>query len=391
MKITGKKLIGLLFCMLMIVSTIVPVSGTILTEKTSHPLTKGNILYVGGSGPNNYTKIQDAINDSNNGDTIYVFDDSSPYYENIVVNKSIYLIGEDMNTTILQNHTGEKAVVTLVADGITFTGFFIQQYSSNYVNGMDVYSNNNTIQGNTIYSSTNKGISINSLYTTVVYNRVIHAWDGIYVSGLYNNISYNHVTNTSNGLYLSAAYYNMILGNNCTDNFANGIWMGGAYNNTIMYNILSESTLYAGLTAWLSYHNLIMWNTFSDNNKGLQILNGGDNTIVQNNFMNNSINADFQRSPRTEMISLFLLKLLQVPSHNKTFSYKMLSNNTWDENYWDDLTSLPYIINGRINILPRLASHLERLLRNWDVIIALASKNYDVHPAQEPYDIPGMR
>ena len=150
--------------------------------------------------------------------------------------------------------------------------------------------------------------------------------------------------------------------------------------------------MYAGLTAWLCYHNLIMLNNFSDNeNKGMQILNGGSNTIVQNNFINNSINADYQRSPRRELITTILLMLLQFSNHNKTFTYKMLSNNTWDENYWDDLNSVPYVIHGRINILPRLASRLERLLRNWDVIIALASENYDDHPAQEPYDIPGMK
>jgi hypothetical protein len=33
----------------------------------------GNILYVGGGGPGNYTKIQDAINNAINGDTIFVF------------------------------------------------------------------------------------------------------------------------------------------------------------------------------------------------------------------------------------------------------------------------------------------------------------------------------
>lgn len=49
-------------------------------------LTPGNKLYVGGTA-NNYTRIQDAINAANDGDTIFVYDDSSPYYENLIINK----------------------------------------------------------------------------------------------------------------------------------------------------------------------------------------------------------------------------------------------------------------------------------------------------------------
>ncbi|RLF42667.1 MAG: hypothetical protein DRN17_07450, partial [Thermoplasmata archaeon] len=41
----------------------------------------GNTLYVGGSGEGNYSSIQDAVDNASNGDTIYVYDDSSPYYE----------------------------------------------------------------------------------------------------------------------------------------------------------------------------------------------------------------------------------------------------------------------------------------------------------------------
>ncbi len=38
-----------------------------------------NILYVGGTGPNNYTRIQDAIDNASDGDTIFVY--SGIYYE----------------------------------------------------------------------------------------------------------------------------------------------------------------------------------------------------------------------------------------------------------------------------------------------------------------------
>ena len=83
-----KKMVGILVCMLMI-GTVIPVSGNVLLERTSIPTSSGNTLYVGGSGPGNYTSIQEAIDNSEDGDTVFVYDDSSPYYENLVIEKSI--------------------------------------------------------------------------------------------------------------------------------------------------------------------------------------------------------------------------------------------------------------------------------------------------------------
>ena len=44
-------------------------------------------LYVGGSGPGNWSKIQDAIDNSTDGDTILVY--AGIYYEDIIVNKRL--------------------------------------------------------------------------------------------------------------------------------------------------------------------------------------------------------------------------------------------------------------------------------------------------------------
>lgn len=375
----------------MIVSTILPVSGKTTTEKTSQPLMMGNTLYVGGSGPNNYTKIQDAVNDSVDGDTIYVFDDSSPYYENVVVNTSIDLIGEDMNTTIVQNLSHDTPVFTILADGCTFTGFFIKQLTTDLSwlpNALSVPSKNTIIQRNTIYVTKGQGIVASGGHSTVMYNIVLHAWDGIYVGGTNNNISYNQVEGTSNGFYLSACYDSIIFKNTCIGNGANGIWMGKSVNNTIKSNTLNGNKRYAGLTAWLCYGNLYVNNNFSNNeNKGIQFLNGAGNTIIQNNFINNTVNAYFQREPRREVGNKILFWLSMQKNPDAVPSYKMLANNSWDGNFWDDLKSAPYIIHGRINILPRLHSFLERLFKQWDVIIAIELENYDYHPALEPYDI----
>ncbi len=98
-----KKVICIFVCMLLI-CTILPVSGTVLMERTSISTSLGNTLYVGGSGPGNYSTIQKAIDNATDGDTVFVYDDSSPYTESIGVNKSINLIGENRETTVIEGH-----------------------------------------------------------------------------------------------------------------------------------------------------------------------------------------------------------------------------------------------------------------------------------------------
>ncbi len=125
-------------------------------EKPSLPTSSGNWLYVGGSGPGNYTKIQDAIDNASSGDTVFVYDDSSPYYENVVINKvSVSLIGEDKNTTVIDgNKKGD--VVYIEVNNVKIAGFMIQNSKA----GVYMFhSTNCTITGN-IISNNDNGICI---------------------------------------------------------------------------------------------------------------------------------------------------------------------------------------------------------------------------------------
>ena len=85
----------------------------------------GNVLYVGGGGPGNYSNIQDALDDAVDNDTVFVFDDSSPYYENLIISNSINLIGEDRDTTIIDGG-GIGKVVDIKENYATISGFTIQ-------------------------------------------------------------------------------------------------------------------------------------------------------------------------------------------------------------------------------------------------------------------------
>ena len=83
--------IGLVF--LLLFSSVVPISIGADVKIPSNLIQSsngGNTLYVGGSGPNNYTKIQDAINNADEGDTVFVY--SGTYYEHFTINTTINLL-----------------------------------------------------------------------------------------------------------------------------------------------------------------------------------------------------------------------------------------------------------------------------------------------------------
>ena len=102
------KLVGL-FTIILLIGSSLTVPATVI-YRTSLTECYEKTLYVGGSGPGNYTKIQDAIDDAFFGDTVFVYDDSSPYYENLKISKSIELIGENRNTTIIDGNDKQDVV-----------------------------------------------------------------------------------------------------------------------------------------------------------------------------------------------------------------------------------------------------------------------------------------
>ncbi|KYK34787.1 MAG: hypothetical protein AYK22_04755 [Thermoplasmatales archaeon SG8-52-3] len=127
--------------------SVIPSSGVILVNKPLSINKSGTILYVGGVEPGNYSTIQSAIDNASPGDTVFVYDDSSPYYENIRVNKAINLIGENRNTTIINRINNKSYTICIYgADNTFISGFTI----INGYEGIWIASNNTTIINNKI-------------------------------------------------------------------------------------------------------------------------------------------------------------------------------------------------------------------------------------------------
>ncbi|EMR75387.1 parallel beta-helix repeat (two copies) [Thermoplasmatales archaeon SCGC AB-540-F20] len=214
------------------------------------PAKSGNTLYVGGNGTGNYSKIQDAIDNSSNGDTVFVYDDSSPYYENVVVDKSINLTGQDKDTTIIDcNESGDVIYVT--ADWVNISGFKLQdgQHGGYPYNdaGIEISSNFNTITGNTI-SNNHYGIRIYNSCNNTIKN---------------NNISYSDY----DGLFLRISSNNTIRGNNISNNWIGGIYLLYSTNNTITGNKITSIYDYGIGLRYSSNYNIIYHNNFFNNNK----------------------------------------------------------------------------------------------------------------------------
>ena len=122
------KYLTILLGLMLIITGSVSAINTLPTQTQS----KGDTLYVGGSGPGNYTRIQDAIDAASTGDTVFVF--SGVYYENVVISKVISLIGEDRGTTIIDGRGTNSLETVLIenCNGVMVSGFTIKESGNNH-------------------------------------------------------------------------------------------------------------------------------------------------------------------------------------------------------------------------------------------------------------------
>lgn len=248
-----KRIEIFLVCILLMVSSIVVVL-PVKAVKAS-----GNTLYVGGSGSGNYTTIQSAVDVASPGYTVFVF--NGIYNENVVVNKSISLIGDDKYNTIIDAYglLGGDAVVIINADWVNMSGFNI----NNCGYGIELYySNYSTISGNIVPIGYSSGIEMS------------------YSNN--NTISGNYVNGVDTGIRVICSNYNTITGNNASGS-ASGIALGTSNYNTVTGNTVHGSNL-AGIELENSNNNIISGNTAVSGDVGMHLSFSSYNTITGNNI-----------------------------------------------------------------------------------------------------------
>jgi parallel beta-helix repeat protein len=175
-------------------------------------------LTVDDDGDAMFETIQEAIDYAQDGDTILV--SPGTYYEHLTIDKSISLVGENKENTIIDGE-GYVKVIYVSGDNVSISGFTIQ--NGNY----------------TIY--------LDESDATTITDCIIKD----YVYGIYNYkttaayIAYNKITQGEFGIVTFEAY-----------------------NDAIRYNIITYNTEYGAKDYNSQLENCFNWNTFRYNKIG---------------------------------------------------------------------------------------------------------------------------
>ena len=394
----------------------------------------GDTLYVGGDGPGCYDNIQSAINDAKSGDTVFVYDDSSPYYENIVISKSLNLKGENRETTIIDGGNAGN-VIHISANFVNISSFSIQ--NSGHDSGISINSDYNMIDDISC-SNCEYGIRFESSHINIVSgNKIEDNNHGIYLSDTYsvdihensiidnligirlchkskeNTIYGNNIVNSDRGVDLDDSSYNNIYWNIITDNQYGIYYYYSLYNNIYSKNIIQDNQ-YGIYFYQSSYNNIYDGNIVAKNNKcGIYLYGSSNNDIHESNIENNgygiklndsSINDVYWNNIRYNGYGIYLQHssnnnvylnnidenyqigiYIYFSSNSKVvynnfianyvsayFKKSLFSFNSWKKNYWDDWNGTGFKkINGEIEGFISL--------ENWF--------NFDFRPVKQPYEI----
>lgn len=270
--------------------------------------------------------IQNMIDNASDGDTIFIPNDV--YYENIIIDKSINLVGESLNTTI--DGSGSGKVVSVVSDWVNISGFTITHGDI----GIDVHSDHNHIFGNSIIENNEEGIFLtDSNYNEIWINDISENEDGIELEdSSYNEIDYNRISfNKDYGLEFHGSFggdckCNIIVESVIESNNI-GIYLDLSSYNTIFSNTIS-SNLESGIHIFESSSNLIDSNYIDNNLLGIVVNISESNSILDNSIISNYEEGVFLFKSNNNVINHNIISKNEDGVELEESGYNRITNNT---------------------------------------------------------------
>ncbi len=257
--------------------------------------------------PNN-PAIQQAIDSADAGDTVFV--KTGFYNEAFHVNKSINIVGENRDSTII-NLPGSGGIM-LTSNEVTLTGFTISSGGDGAVLLQGAHHCN--ISGNTIMNSKIAILLVDSNNNTIKANDLR---DNEYGIDINSSSTADPFTN------------NTIVGNNIIRNIG-GIEFRIASGNTVSGNSIVNNGA-AFFFYGMSKFNTVVGNLIADNDYATAFVSSSNNTFHHNNFLNNQVIFD------------------DPAWHTYLIPWSL---NTWDDglegNFWSNYNgtgSTPYVID----------------------------------------------
>jgi parallel beta-helix repeat protein len=210
-------------------------------SKASVPMERsaGTTLYVGGTGPANYSKIQDAVDNATSGDTIFVY--HGIYFEHVLLDKQVTMIGEEREHTIIDGNSSGN-VIKITADEAAVTQFTLQNGDiGTYI----VESSNDTIIRNTIVNNYDGVDLLSSSQCLISENIIAHnGIQGINPTQTTSTvISGNTIIDSIEGIYLLESSGNTIVGNVFSNNFYGVETYSSSNNNKLYHNNFFSSLI----------------------------------------------------------------------------------------------------------------------------------------------------
>jgi parallel beta-helix repeat protein len=315
-------------------------------------------VFVGGTGPGNFSVIQSAMDNANPGDTVFVY--SGIYYEQPIFRKPLNLVGEDRDTTII-NGSMMGDVVNITVEYASISGFTVKSgrfslrsscielYFANHTtisntrimhcyDGIAGWFSNFTTIENTIIRDTSDGIifkySHNSTFTgnDASYNDL-----GIYI-GMFsrdnaligNNASFNY-----EGFQISFSDRSEIRDNVAYSNLQNCYYFTGTHDNVITGNVAAGC--FKGMYLGFANDNYIANNKVNWNSEGMTILGTNGTHFFQNNVSANygnniAITDSFDNKFESNVASHSLMGkgVYMTYSVNNWFLLNDFSHNPYD-------------------------------------------------------------